>query len=240
MFSLKVVDTDAFLDMPMSSQLLYFHLAMRGDDDGFVANPKKIARMLGAAEDDYRVLITKRFVIPFESGICVIKHWRIHNYLQNDRYNETQYIREKEKLLVDEKTKKYSLILNKEEKCIQKADKMYTQPNLTKLNLTKHSNTKTAKNSEQSSQVNKVMDEFYEINPTLNYGNKTQRKAVEDMIKKWGTDNLIGMIRKYREHMTEKYMPVATTPIAFKNKVGDIKVGIDKINNNPLITNVNL
>jgi len=101
-------------------------------------------------------------------------------------------------------------------------------------------NTTDIISSEQSSQVNKVLNEFYEINPTLNYGNKTQRKAVEDMIKKWGTENLIGMIKKYREYMTEKYMPVATTPIAFKNKIGDIKVGIDKLNNNPLITNVKL
>jgi len=100
-------------------------------------------------------------------------------------------------------------------------------------------NDKNDKNiSEHSSQVNKVMDEFYEINPGLNYGNKTQRKATEDMIKKWGTDNLIAMIRKYREFIGEKYMPVATTPIAFKNKIGDIKVSIDKLNSNPLITNV--
>ena len=82
MFSLKVVDTDAFLDMPQSSQLLYFHLAMRADDDGFVSNPKKIMRMLGTQDDDIKVLVLKKFIIPFESGICVIKHWRIHNYIQ--------------------------------------------------------------------------------------------------------------------------------------------------------------
>jgi hypothetical protein len=137
MFSLKVVDTDAFMDMPSSSQLLYFHLAMRGDDDGFVANPKKILRMIGANEDDYKVLIAKKFVIQFDSGVCVIKHWRIHNYLQNDRYSSTQYVKELEFLKIDEKTKKYSLILNKKEECIQNDYKMYTELNLTKLNLTK-------------------------------------------------------------------------------------------------------
>lgn len=115
MFSLKVVDTDAFLDMPMSAQLLYFHLSMRADDDGFVANPKKIMRMLGNQDDDYRVLIAKRFIIPFESGVCVIKHWRIHNYIQSDRYCKTQYVREMKTLKIDEKTNKYSIKTKEDE-----------------------------------------------------------------------------------------------------------------------------
>lgn len=101
-------------------------------------------------------------------------------------------------------------------------------------------NVKNEKNyiSEPSSQVNKVMDEFYEINPTLNYGNITQRRAVDDMIKRWGEDNLVAMVRKYKENINERFMPVATTPLAFKNKVGDIKVAIDKLENNQLITSV--
>ena len=109
MFSLKIVDTDAFLDMPQSSQLLYFQLAMRADDDGFVANPKKIMRMIGSQDDDIKVLITKKFIIPFESGVCVIKHWLIHNLIRLDRYTETQYTREKSQLIIDPLTKKYSL-----------------------------------------------------------------------------------------------------------------------------------
>lgn len=109
MMSLKVVDTDAFLDMPQSSQLLYFHLAMRADDDGFVPNPRKIMRVIGSGEDDYKVLVAKKFIIPFESGVCVIKHWLIHNLIRSDRYTETQYVREKAMLVVDPVTKKYSL-----------------------------------------------------------------------------------------------------------------------------------
>jgi hypothetical protein len=109
MFSLKVVDTDAFLDMPQSSQLLYYSLAMRADDDGFVSNPKKIMRMIGSQDDDYKVLIAKKFVIQFESGVCVIKHWLIHNLIRSDRYSETHYIREKAQLKIDGSTKKYSL-----------------------------------------------------------------------------------------------------------------------------------
>lgn len=109
MFSMKIVDTDAFLDMPQSSQLLYFHLAMRADDDGFVANPKKVMRMIGAQDDDYKVLLAKRFILVFDSGVCVIKHWLIHNLIRQDRYTETQWIKEKQMLVIDEKTKKYSL-----------------------------------------------------------------------------------------------------------------------------------
>ena len=91
MFTQKIVDSDAFLDMPLSTQALYFHLNMRADDDGFVNNPKRIQRTIGASEDDLKLLIAKRFVIGFENGVIVIKHWRMHNTLRKDRYNPTQY-----------------------------------------------------------------------------------------------------------------------------------------------------
>ena len=102
MFTQKIVDSDAFLDMPLSSQALYFHLNMRADDDGFVNNSKKIQRMIGASEDDLKLLIAKRFVLAFESGVIVIKHWRMHNLLRKDRYNETQYKDEKSTLELKE------------------------------------------------------------------------------------------------------------------------------------------
>lgn len=102
MFSKKIIDTDWFMDMPASSQNLYFHLSMRADDDGFVASPKRIIKLIGATDDDYRILISKKFIIPFESGICVITDWRINNYLRNDRYTETVYKQEKQSLTVDE------------------------------------------------------------------------------------------------------------------------------------------
>ena len=92
MFTMQIVDSDAFLDMPLSTQALYFHLNMRADDDGFVNNPKKILRMIGASDDDLRILLLKRFVIGFEEkGVIVIKHWRMNNYLRKDRYHPTQY-----------------------------------------------------------------------------------------------------------------------------------------------------
>ena len=92
MFTKKIIDSDAFLDMPLSTQSLYFHLSMRADDDGFLNNPKKIQRMIGASEDDLKLLIAKRFVLSFEGGIIVIKHWRMHNLIRKDRYNQTQYV----------------------------------------------------------------------------------------------------------------------------------------------------
>ena len=102
MFAKTIIDSDAFIDMPLSTQALYFHLSMRGDDDGFINNPKKIQRMVGAADDDLKMLIAKRFIIPFESGIVVIKHWKIHNYIRGDRKKDTMY--PEEMALLEEKT----------------------------------------------------------------------------------------------------------------------------------------
>lgn len=103
MFAKTIIDSDAFLDMPPSTQVLYFHLAMRADDDGFINNPKTIMRIVGAKDDDIKLLVAKRFIIPFDSGVVVIKHWRIHNYIQKDRYTETKYIEEKNQLIINKK-----------------------------------------------------------------------------------------------------------------------------------------
>lgn len=100
MFSLDVINTDLFLDMPISAQCLYFHLGMRADDDGFVSAPKQIARMVLCSQDDMRILVSKGFIIPFESGVIVIRHWKRHNYIQSDRYKKTAYLAEKEQLLL--------------------------------------------------------------------------------------------------------------------------------------------
>ena len=100
MFSLSVIDTDKFLDMPVSSQLLYFHLGMRADDDGFVSSPKRIARTTNCGDDDLRILATKGYIIPFESGVVVIRHWRQNNQLRSDRYRETVCKNEKANLSI--------------------------------------------------------------------------------------------------------------------------------------------
>lgn len=102
MFAKTIIDSDAFIDMPISARLLYYDLAMRADDDGFVNSPKKIMKFVGASADDMNVLIARQFIIPFESGVVVIKHWRIHNYIRKDTYKETPYKDEKALLCLDE------------------------------------------------------------------------------------------------------------------------------------------
>ena len=126
MFAKTIIDSDAFLDMPLSAQALYFHLSMRADDDGFVNNPKKIQRMIGASDDDCKLLIMKRFILAFESGVIVIKHWRIHNYIQKDRYKGTLYKEEMKRLTVDEKNA-YTEV---DKPCIQSGYKTDTQERL--------------------------------------------------------------------------------------------------------------
>ena len=103
MFAKTIVTSDAFLDMPLSARCLYFTLGMFADDDGFVNNPKSIMRQVGACADDLNLLLAKRFILSFDSGVIVIKHWRIHNYIQKDRYKETKYIEERSTLMLDEK-----------------------------------------------------------------------------------------------------------------------------------------
>lgn len=102
MFAKTIVDSDAFLEMPISARLLYYDLAMRADDDGFINAPKKIMKFIGATNDDMNILILRKFIIPFDNGVVVIKHWRIHNYIRKDTYNETSYKEEKSMLELDE------------------------------------------------------------------------------------------------------------------------------------------
>ena len=139
MFAKTIIDSDAFLDMSLTAQALYFHLSMRADDDGFINNPKKVQRMIGASDDDFRILIAKSFLIPFQSGIVVIKHWRIHNYIQADRYKETVYTEEKSLLTIKE-NKAYTYNLPEgNSQCIQNGYSLETQVRLGKDSLGKDS-----------------------------------------------------------------------------------------------------
>ncbi len=135
MFAKTIIDSDAFLDMPLSTQVLYFHLSMRADDDGFINNPKKIQRMIGCNDDDLKLLIAKRFLINFESGVVVIKHWKIHNYIQTDRYKETMY-KEEKALLSVKSNKSYTIdVPTREDSCIQNGYSLETQVRLGKDRL---------------------------------------------------------------------------------------------------------
>ena len=140
MFSKKIVETDFFMEMSPTAKLLYFYLNMSADDDGFVGNPKTIKLISGATDDDLKILIAKQFIIPFDSGVIVIKDWKIHNYIQKDRYNQTQYLDEKKQLLVEENGS-YT-------KCIQDVSNLDTQVRLGKDRLGKDNNNMSDKSDE--------------------------------------------------------------------------------------------
>ena len=147
MFAKTIIDSDAFLDMPLSAQALYFHLSMRADDEGFVNNPKKIQRMVGASDDDCKLLVLKRFILTFESGVIVIKHWKIHNYIRNDRFKETVYVKEKAMLALNENNAYTEMDTNGIPSGIQSVSKVDTQVrigqgSLGKGNIEKEKNTK--------------------------------------------------------------------------------------------------
>lgn len=138
MMSKKIIDTDNFLDMPQSTQCLYFHLLLRADDDGFIQSPKSIMRITGCKDDDLKLLVAKRFVIGFETGVIVIRHWRIHNYVQSDRYSKSELPEAK---CVELKNKVYEVVeqsINPDNtcmdtKCIQNGYNLDTQIRVDKI-----------------------------------------------------------------------------------------------------------
>lgn len=144
MFSLAVTDTDVFQDMPTSTQALYFHLGMHGDDDGFVGSPRKITRGAGCNDDDLRLLIAKGFVIPFESGVVVIRDWRLNNSLKNDRYKPTVYVNEMQQLSVDN-ANRYQLRDGVEPNWNRSGTSLEPQHNITELSIAEQNGNRAAK-----------------------------------------------------------------------------------------------
>ena len=136
MFDKAITNSDDFLELPDSSQVLYFHLSMNADDDGFVNNWKSIMKMTGTKEDDMKLLIGKQYIIPFDSGVIVIRHWRMNNYLRADRYKETQFKDEKSQLYLG-KNEEYTLDSNSG---IPMVDQRYTQNRIDKNSIDKNIN----------------------------------------------------------------------------------------------------
>ena len=135
MFSVDIVGSDAFLDLPHTAQALYFQLGMRADDDGFVGNPKTIQRMAGTKASDLELLVKKRFLLQFPSGVVVIKHWKINNQIQKDRYTPTVYTEEYQSLYIKD-NKAYTEM---DASRIQDVSKMDTQISIDKNRLDKNS-----------------------------------------------------------------------------------------------------
>lgn len=207
MFTQKIIDSDAFLDMPLSAQALYFHLNMRADDDGFVNNPKKITRLVSASDDDLKLLLAKRFIIGFESGVIVIKHWRMHNTLKSDRYHPTDYQEEFAALEIKENkayTERRALpIPDVEPSWSQNGSKLEPQIRIDKNRLEKNSVCVCASDDDEDD----GFDEFWEAYPSKS-GDIRQAYFEYLGVLKSGVDPkiLLDAVKWQREAKEPRYM----------------------------------
>lgn len=195
MFSKTIIDSDAFLDMPLSTQALYFHLSMRADDDGFINNPKKIQRMIGCAEDDLKLLVAKNFIIPFDSGVVVIKHWKINNFIRTDRYKETVYQEEKA-ILITKENKAYTL-------GIPNDNQRYTQVRLGKDRIGKDRIGKDRLVDEEEPQptetYQQIVDKYNEIcksYPKIIKITESIKKSIRRCLETYSQEELIAVFEK--------------------------------------------
>lgn len=207
MFAKTITNSDAFLEMPISSQCLYFHLNMNADDDGFVNSPKRIQRMVGASDDDFKILIAKSFILTFESGVIVIKHWRLNNYIQKDRYKETVYLEEKNRLCIKD-NKAYTLSNNNN--CIQDVYNLYTQVRLGKDSI---GNNREIYSDEQQ----KIFDKIQELIPNLSSADFTKMKWIIDNYNPKEIDSAI-KVAKQNDAKNINYIIKVLINGVFKNK----------------------
>lgn len=205
MFSKKVTDTDTFLDMPLSTQALYFHLNMHADDDGFIDNTKTIQRMIGSSDDDRKLLVAKQFLLPFENGLVVIKDWRVHNYIQGDRYHKTQYINEKSQLIVEEN--------NMYTRRVQDVSNMDTQVRLGKDRLGKDSKDILSGSDEpdskriQKSERDQMFETIWKLYPKKS-GKANAKRDFDKAIKSGVDPELIkSKLEEYLKQIKAKQTP---------------------------------
>lgn len=204
MFSQRITGDEKFLEMPTSAQNLYFHLGIYADDDGFV-NPQKIVRMIGANPDDLKVLLAKGFVIPFETGVIVITHWKENNYIQADRYTPTIYQDEYKKL-----------------ECIQNVYSLDTQVRLgkSKVRLGKDISDKSRKKPLHNPLGVEIIKAFEEVdakNKTY-YGNKTQRLACDFLLGEFSLEEILARIKILSQTNKFPYFPKINSPYDLKEK----------------------
>lgn len=216
MFAKTIVLSDAFLDMPMSARCLYFTLGMLADDDGFINSPRAIMRQCGASDDDMKLLIAKKFVLIFETGVIVIKHWRINNYLQKDRYNETKYLDEKRQLSIDQNGSYHQSMYTQG---------VYTQDRLGKVSIGKDNNSRFTKPTlddikqyclERKNAVDPVkFYDYYESN-----GWKVGRNSMKDWkacVRRWERSGKTDVLPEYHE---EDKPQTEYTPQQLKEMIG--------------------
>jgi hypothetical protein len=207
MFAKTIIDSDVFLDMPITCQCLYFHLGMRADDDGVVNNPKTIMRMIGCKDDDMNVLIAKKFVICLDKQVIIIKHWKINNYIQKDRYKPSKYIEEIEKLSIDEN----GAYTEKKDACIQNVYKVDTQVRLGKDSIGKDSieqdNNNMSVFDETDNEIINVFNCWNAQKSTINHKeiNDARNKAIKKALKTYSLDVIIKAIQNYDLVIRSKY-----------------------------------
>lgn len=181
MFAKTIIDSDAFLEMPMSARLLYYDLGMRADDDGFINSPKKIMKIVGATNDDMNILIARKFIIPFDNGVVVIKHWRIHNYIRKDTYSPTPYIDEKAMLYLDE-NKAYTLNINDRLRAVDEPSTQIREDN-NNNNICSNSLSDDEQKSSKKSQQDELENNFKIIYES--YPKKVGKARGFDLYKGW-------------------------------------------------------
>lgn len=245
MFSIKIIDTDFFCDMPISARLLYFELCMRADDDGFISNPKKICRIVGCSDDDLKILRVKNFLIFFENGICVVTHWKIHNYIQKDRYTITIYLNELKQLKISDNNQ-YEYVGNTtciqdaykmDTECIQDVSTLDTQVRLGKDSLVKISldNIIISKNEEKKISKEIEIYNFWEEMTNKKYNTNTdvykaRIEFISKALKKYDKQSLLDLIEfKVTSPYTQNTdLSAILSPMYLANNLINMNIWLEK------------
>jgi uncharacterized phage protein (TIGR02220 family) len=251
MFAKTIIDSDAFLEMPLSTQSLYFHLSMRADDDGFVNNPKKIQRMIGASDDDCRLLIHKRFVLAFDSGIIVIKHWKINNYLRSDRYKETVYTEEKAMLELEDNnayTEKPLMDTKGIPNGIPNGYQRYTQYSIGKVSIDKYNNTMSSNVDKIVSYLNEKAGTHYKkVDSTTrlikarlqDYSVEEMKKVIDSKVGEWKGTEMQKYLRPETLFNATKFESYLNGLQGAKtSKTSDFNASDSKVNADEYLTNI--
>lgn len=221
MFDKAIIDTDRFMDLSMSTKALYFLLGMEADDEGFVS-PRKVMRIHGGNDDDVKILAVKNFIIPFESGVVVITDWNKNNWLDSRRTKQTEYQKEK-KLLTLSEDKSYLL-----------SSRLATAKPEEYRGEEKRVEEKSTVAEASSAGVPLVIEMFSKINPACKnmYGNKTQRKACQDLIDTYSFDEVAKCIQNVLPITNQQeYLPTIMTPVQLRDKWTTLKAALTKRRN---------
>lgn len=223
MFDKGLIETDAFLDMPMPTKALYFLLGMEADDEGFVS-PKRVTRLYGGNDDDLKILLAKGFVIQFDSGVMVITDWKENNYLDKNRIKETVYQNEKKLLLLS----KNKYMLNDSSTNVQP---MLTQYRREEKSI--EEKRREEYSDESLNEINSIINLFKSINPSYQslFKRSSERSAAAELLKTHGYEKISKLIESLPEIVSQPYAPKITTPCQLLNNLGKLGIFIKQKQN---------